>query len=327
MKKKFLSLMMVTCMVAMVLTGCGQTETSGDDAKASVEESKDDKEESDEESKEASKEDAKEESEEESVEESTEEVVESTEEAEESEEVEETEEVESTEEVEESEEVEETEEVDAEDTDANAGVESDIAKMYEGYMEKEDILPENFMMSANTTQDGITMDMCIAHTTDMDMIAYDLAAVYMNIYIGKDKAYCKYNIEGEDVWIWAPIESEEDEEELASMSDSTLVDPSTVTECVYRETVEEDGVVYDLLDLTVDDGYSTSTATYYVNRETQKIGKCVMEQDGASVVCLVEEIDTIELPAEAESATEGTVEDISSCMLIVVFAAMGMAAQ
>lgn len=314
MKKRFLSLMLATCMVAMVLTGCGQAAASGDDAKASVEESK-------QEDKEETKEESEEETKEETSEEATEEVVDASEESEESKESKEAEESEeSTEEV-----VESTEEVEeSEDTDAEVVGDPDIAKMYEGYLEKTDILPENYMMTANTTQAGITMDMTIAQSSDMYMMEYELLSANMSVYISKDKVYCRYNIEGDDVWIWAPVDSTEDAESLTSISDSTLVDPSTVTECVYRETVEEDGVVYDLLDMVIDNGFSTGSATYFVDRETQKIAKCVMEQDGASVVCLIEEIETIELPAEADSATEGTIDDVMGGMMAVIFAGAGM---
>ena len=56
MKKKILSLLMATCMVAMVLTGCTEKETSADGEKASVEESKEDEKEESEEAEESTEE-------------------------------------------------------------------------------------------------------------------------------------------------------------------------------------------------------------------------------------------------------------------------------
>lgn len=296
MKKKLLSLMMATFMVAMLLTGCGQKETSGDDVKASVEESR-------EESKEESKEETKE------VVEESKEVVESTEEVEES-----TEEAESEEVVESTEEEEETEVV----------VDSDIAKMYEGYFERENTIPENVKITASTEQMGMTMDMTMAHTADMDMVAYSLAEANMNMYISKEKVYCRYEIQGQETWIWAPITNDLEAAQFESMMDDSLVEPDYITACAYRESIEEDGVVYDLLDLSIDDGFSTGTATYFVNRETQKVEKCVMEQDGSTVVCLIEEIDSIEVPEASKNATEGTVEDVAGVMMAVILAGSGM---
>ena len=281
MKKKLLSLMMATCMVAMVLTGCGEKETTGDDVKASVEEA--DEEESDEEESEA---------------EESEEVVESTEDAEETEE-----------------------------EDAEATVDSDIAKLYEGYFEKDDILPENVKITASAAQMGITMDIIMAHTADMDMMSFNLDTANMDMYIGKEKVYCRYELQGQEAWIWAPVTDDSEAEQLDAMVDDSLVDTENVTACEYRESIEEDGVVYDLLDISIDDGYTASTATYFVNRETQKIAKCVMEQDGETVVCLIEEIDSIEVPEEAENATEGTVEDVAGIMIGVIFAGAGMATE
>ena len=321
MKKKLLSLLMATCMMAMVLTGCGEKEATGDDVKSSVEEA--DEEESDEEESEEA-----EESEEvvESTEEAeeSEEVVESTEETEESEEV-----VESTEEAEESEEVvESTEDAEAtKEEDAVATVDSDIAKMYEGYFEKDDILPENVKITASAAQRGITMDITMAHTADMDMMSFNLDTANMDMYIGKEKVYCRYELQGQEAWIWAPVTDDSEAEQLNTMVDDSLVDTENVTACEYRESIEEDGVVYDLLDISIDDGNTASTATYFVNRETQKIAKCVMEQDGETVVCLIEEIDSIEVPEEAENATEGTVEDVAGIMIGVIFAGAGMATE
>ena len=303
MKKKLLSLLMATCMVAMVLTGCTEKETSADGEKASVEESKEDEKEEAEEAEEST---------EEAVE--SEETEESTEEAVESEETEE-----STEEVVESEEAEESTE-EAEETE----VDSDIAKMYEGYLEKDDILPEKARLSATTSQMGVSMDMVVAQADDVAMMSYELAEAEMDIYVEKEKVYWRYELQGQETWSWAPITSDEEAEELNDMSDSTLVDTENISSYAYRETIEEDGVTYDLLEAVVDDGTSTGNATYFVNRETQKVEKCVMVQDDAEVVCLIEEIDTIEIPAEFENATEGTVEDVAMTVLAVIMMGSGM---
>ncbi len=334
MKKKLLSLLMATCMVAMVLTGCTEKETSADGEKASVEESKEDEKEEAEEAEESTEEAVESEETEESteeaveseeVEESTEEVVESEEAEESTEEVVESEEAEeSTEEVVESEEEESTEEVVESEEAEETEVDSDIAKMYEGYLEKDDILPEKARLSATTSQMGVSMDMVVAQADDVAMMSYELAEAEMDIYVEKEKVYWRYELQGQEAWSWAPITSDEEAEELNDMSDSTLVDTENISSYAYRETIEEDGVTYDLLEAVVDDGTSTGKATYFVNRETQKVEKCVMVQDDAEVVCLIEEIDTIEIPAEFENATEGTVEDVAMTVLAVIMMGSGM---
>ena len=199
--------------------------------------------------------------------------------------------------------------------------------MYEGYFEKDDILPENVKITASAAQMGITMDITMAHTADMDMMSFNLDTANMDMYIGKEKVYCRYELQGQEAWIWAPVTDDSEAEQLDTMVDDSLVDTENVTACEYRESIEEDGVVYDLLDISIDDGNTASTATYFVNRETQKIAKCVMEQDGETVVCLIEEIDSIEVPEEAENATEGTVEDVAGIMIGVIFAGAGMATE
>ena len=73
----------------------------------------------------------------------------------------------------------------------------------------------------------------------------------------------------------------------------------------------------------MNDGETTATAVYFINRDTQKIEKCVMEEEEATVVCLMEEIEQIELPAGAKNATEATMEDVMAAMFEVIFMGAG----
>ena len=279
MKKKLLTLLMAMTMTAMLFTGCGEKEADSDDVKASVEESKEEKEESKEESKEV-------------AEESTEEVVEEV--------------VESTEEVVETEE-EETVIADGEDW-SNA---------YDDYFSRDDIMSEKTQITCAAVADEMTFDLIIAMDGDNMRMCYEFDEAMFDMYATKEKIYAFVEMQGESQWIWAPVESEEDVDTMFSMSDTGVLDTDAVESVNYRETVEEDGVIYDVLDVLAEG----TEATYFVNRETQKIEKCVMDQDGVAMVMLIDEIESLEIPAEAEDATESTAEEVMMTMLAVLFSA------
>ena len=75
-----------------------------------------------------------------------------------------------------------------------AEVDSDIAKMYEGYLEKDDILPEKARLSATTSQMGVSMDMVVAQADDVAMMSYELAEAEMDIYVEKVSITCQPDI-------------------------------------------------------------------------------------------------------------------------------------
>ena len=318
MKKKLLSLLMATCMVAMVLTGCGQKDATGDGVKASVEESKESKEESKEEPKE--------------TEESTEEV-EKTEEVEITEEVEETEEVEITEEVEETEEVidssEEENEEDEESTEESDEVTDDElvpvvdengvdwSKAYDDYFKNQKGLEDNFMLDCSAFMDGMNFEMIIAVSGETVQMSCDLAVAQFDMYATKDKVYAYWELQGQSGWVWAPVESENDVDSLIDTSDY-IVDSEAIESCTYRETIEEGGVIYDILDVVTNEGMSI---VYFVNRDTQKTEKYTMDDGNTSLVCLVEEIDSIEIPEEALNSEETTMDEIAMSMLGIIMSA------
>jgi len=309
MKKKLLTLLMAMTMTAMLITGCGEKEETSGDAKASVEESKeDDKEEAKEESKEEAKEEAKEESEE---------VVEATEAEEIEEVVESTEEVaESTEEVVES--SEETEGEDAAVVDADG---KDWSKAYDDYFQRDDVMSDKMQFNCTAMAEDIAFDMVIAMADDNVRMSFIFDGAVFDMYAAKEKVYAYFEIQGQSQWVWAPVENEEDVDAMLEMSDAGMVDTESVESVTYREALEEDGVIYDVLDVVSNDG---TEAAFFINRETQKLEKCVADQDGVTMVMLVEEIESVEIPVEAESkATESTLEDIMMSMISVILAGSG----
>lgn len=294
MKKRFLALMISVTMMAVLCTGCGEKETtSGDETKVSVEESN-----------EATPAPVSEERVEESVPESSEEVVEST--------------VESKEEVAESEDVtvEVSEEKVAEVMDADG---KDWSTAYGDYFQREDIMPKKVLITATTVAEGVTFDLNVATADDVMWMGYDFGTAAFDMYATKEKVYARYAMAGEEAWVWAPVESEDEVSSVTDMADTTMVDTDSISATTYREAIEENGIIYDVLDVTVEEEGTTAEAVYFVNRETQLVEKCVMEQDGASVICLIKEIEMVEIPAAAATATEGTMEDVMGAMLGVLF--------
>lgn len=203
--------------------------------------------------------------------------------------------------------------------------ENEWAEAYEDYYTREDILPENMRMTTSTALQGVSLDIVIATAGDESYMRYDIGSAAIDLYAAEGKVYARTEADGAESWIYAPVTSEDELNSLLAMSaEDKIVDPSYVTACVYVEEVVEDGVTYDVLLLKVDDGSIAGEAYYYVNRETQKVGKYTMEAEGELVECLVEEISSIEIPAEAATATEATADEILYAMYMVLFAASGM---
>ena len=312
MKKKLLTVLMAVTMMATLVTGCGKKEeTEGDKVVESVEESKeeskaDDAEESKEESKADDAEESKEESKAENAEESKEES--KADDAEESKE--------------------ESKADDAEESKAETDVVissvdgdgKDWSVAYDDYFMREDIMSRNIKCIASTSAEGVTFDLTVAVANETMWMGYDFGTVSFNMYVLEGKVYACTAMEGEEVWTVAAVGSEDELSGLTDMADTSVIDTKNIKSSTYREAIEEDGIIYDVLDVEVDDGTTQCTAVYFVNRDSQKVEKCVVEQEGATVVCLLEEIESVELPKEALNATESTMEDVMTAMMTTIFA-------
>lgn len=204
----------------------------------------------------------------------------------------------------------------------------DWSVKYDDYFTRDNIMPATPQITVSSFVDDIAMDLIVAATEESTYMAYDFGTVAIEMYLMGDKVYAFTSMEEEDAWYWAPVSLEEEVDAITGMADTPLVDNEDMESCTYREAIVEDGVVYDVLDVTVvDETETTGTAAYFINRETQMIEKCVMEQEGSIAVCFVEEVESIELPAEAAEATEVTMEDILGAMLSVLFLGSGAATE
>lgn len=219
----------------------------------------------------------------------------------------------------------ETQDDDATGTTSDDGTDWSIA--YDDYFTRDNIMPATPKITVTTVADGITFDMVVAMVEDVAYMSYDFGTVAMDMYVTTDKVYIRSEMEGQEAWNFAPITSEEEAQDMTVgiEDNTTLIDNDSIGTVTYREALEEDGVIYDVLDVTVDENSNMpGTAVYFINRETQMVAKCVMEQQGNTAVCLVEEIESIELPAEAATATEVPMEDVLGAMLGVLFMGAGM---
>lgn len=209
---------------------------------------------------------------------------------------------------------------DATGTTSDDGTDWSIA--YDDYFTRDNIMPATPKISALATGDGMSFEMVAAMVEDVAFLSYDFGTVAADMYVTTDKAYVRTEMEGQEAWIYAPIASKEEAQEMTVgiEDNTTLIDSEDIGTVTYREALEEDGVIYDVLDVTVDDESDVpGNAVYFINRETQLIAKCVMERQGETAICLVEEIESIELPAEAADATEATIEDVLGTMVGVLF--------
>lgn len=203
-------------------------------------------------------------------------------------------------------------------------VANEWATAYDDYFSREGIISENVMVTMSMAMEGMVFDIKVATVDEQVYMSYDFGTAALDMYVMEDVIYACTKYEGVEEWIYAPVTDGSESESMFSMTDTSFVDTENATSCTYREEVVENGVVYDVLDVELEEDGVTSVVAYYVNRETQKIEKCVVEQDGVEAECYIVEIESIELPAEAANATEGTEDDIMGALLGIMFMGMGM---
>lgn len=197
----------------------------------------------------------------------------------------------------------------------------DWANAYDDYFTREGIIPENMMMTMSVEESGMVMNVAIGTAGEDVFMSYDFGTAALDLYIVENVIYACTKMDGMESWIYAP--ASEGSESMFSMTDTGFADTENATACTYREEVVENDIVYDVLDVVIEEEGITSNAAYYVNRETQKIEKCVVEQDGVEAECFFIEIEGITLPAESANAVEGTEDDIMGALIGVMFMGMG----
>lgn len=200
---------------------------------------------------------------------------------------------------------------------------SEWANAYDDYFSREGILSEEIMFTMSMEESGMVYDVAVGVAGEDMFMSYDSGTAGVEMYLVDKVLYVGTKMEGVESWIYAPVTEESDAESIMfGMSDTGFTDVENATSCTYGGEVEENGIVYDILDVVIEENGITSLAAYYVNRKTQKIEKCVVEQDGVEVECFFIEIEEIVLPAEAANAVEGTEEEVFGALIGVMFMAM-----
>ncbi len=203
------------------------------------------------------------------------------------------------------------------EADATTG---DWATAYDTYFDENLMMRDNSQLSTTISQDGLTMNMVVAVSGENFRMLMDMGTSSFDLYLVDGKLYGKSVMDGQEAWTTAAVESEEDAEAAKSMN-TVAMENENIVSYSYREEVEIDGVIYDVLDMVVLNNGEEQDMTCYINRETQQIYKYSMMQDGVEYDMFIEDIEGIELPAEAASATEATAKDVVRGMVTVIMAA------
>jgi len=127
-------------------------------------------------------------------------------------------------------------------------------------------------------------------------------------------------------WVYAEIESGDDVANILGADFTELMGGVTdsVSSSTYVEAVEEDGVVYDVMEIDTED----TPALVYINRETQNVNRMILEAEGLEMICKFENAMSVNIPAEAANATGMTKDELAAyyqdAIVESVYASMGM---
>lgn len=189
---------------------------------------------------------------------------------------------------------------------------SDWTKAYDEYFNENRLMRDNSKHITSLNYNGVNVDMSTAISGENYLMSFDLEIAKMNVYNIDNTLYGNIVTEGESAWVYATTDSNIDFGSFVEMDIPTVEE--NINSWAYKEEVTKNGIIYDTLTVTTDseEGESNNMLCY-INRETQKIDKYIKYKDGESTEFVVEDIESIELPATAASvATPATVEEIAA---------------
>ncbi len=202
----------------------------------------------------------------------------------------------------------------------------DWSTAYDNYFDENLFLRNNAQMSTTITNDNYTMVVIVAVSGDTSRILYDINGINnasLDIYVTPDKAYGKTILQGQTFWRYAPINSPEDAIGLIGINTTN----ESIKSCTYVKELTENNIVYDVLDTLAINNGTEDHLFCYINRETQKMDKYTVTQDEREFVYILEDIEGIEIPTEAESGTESTVKEINSQLVTIILSAAGLGSE
>ena len=209
----------------------------------------------------------------------------------------------------------------------STGVEADDwSTAYDDFFADGISIPEAFEITTSIDVEGFVLDYMVAQDAGISLIRYRIGDYGVDAYTdGSVIVMENIGLNGSE-WVYAEITSGDDMADILGADFTELMGGVTdsVSSSSYVEAVEEDGVVYDVLEIDTDD----TPALVYVDRDRQVVSKMIIEAEGLEMVCKFEGFPAIEVPAGADSATEMTKDELanyySEAMIESVMASMGM---
>ena len=209
----------------------------------------------------------------------------------------------------------------------STGIEGDDwSTAYDNYFANGITIPANFEITTQIDLGGIVLDYVIVMDTGVSMVRYRIGDYGVDAY-SDDYTIIMENIglNGSE-WVCAEIESGDDVADILGADFTELMGGATdtVSSSMYVEAVEENGVVYDVIEIDTED----TPALVYINRNTQVLSKMILESEGLEMVCEFENPMAINIPAEAVNAAGMTKDELANyyqeAIVESVYASMGM---
>lgn len=215
----------------------------------------------------------------------------------------------------------------SEPDEPTTGIEADDwSTAYDDFFADGISIPEAFEITTSIDVEGFVLDYMVAQDAGISLIRYRIGDYGVDAYTdGSVIVMENIGLNGSE-WVYAEITSGDDMADILGADFTELMGGVTdsVSSSSYVEAVEEDGVVYDVLEIDTED----TPALVYVDRDRQVISKMIIEAEGLEMVCKFEDFPAIEVPAGADSATEMTKDELanyySEAMIESVMASMGM---
>lgn len=214
---------------------------------------------------------------------------------------------------------------------------------YSKYFENNTIPSDNMTLTMNT-EDGKKF-MAVSKAGENSLINIEAESSKVDVYLIGTEMYCHSVEENSDEWSKATMD---DADEGFTVTDTYTADfdASKVSSVEYVEEVVEDNVTYDVISAKINDEEATElsdgvtleniegsddvsiatnedkTFVFYIERESQKISKVKYSASGMTLVMVIEECKSIELPKEATSAQEITSNDMGGKIMGAIFMAI-----
>lgn len=213
------------------------------------------------------------------------------------------------------------------DGNTGAAIEGDDwSTAYDDFFDNGLTIPETFVITTQMDLGGILLNYEIAQDAEISLVRYRIGDYGVDAYtINNTIIMENIGLNGSE-WVGASIESGDDVAEILGADFTELMGGVTdsVSSATYVEAVEENGVVYDVMEIDTEG----TPARVFINRETQTVSQMILEEDGLVMVCTFEGVSSIEIPDGLYTAAEMTKDELAAyyqdAIVESVYASMGM---